>query len=228
MKQIIFGLVLVFGFAFSVFAQNQNSLCPTLYLSGGGVFKEHSPLTFTLVADNKIENFDVRYEWKASQGAIIKGQGTPAVTIDTIGLPGGSNITVQLKFTGLPENCQNIVENTASILPKLIGEPYDIYPKISIADEYGRFDSFIFSLRDNPNSKGFLVMNVAKNESLEKTKTRIRKLLRVANIRKFPKERLIFAVKKTSYISQTIAWIVPKDAEFPNCDGCRIINGKDL
>jgi hypothetical protein len=226
MKQVIFTTILVFCFGLSVFAQNEFSSCPKIEVTGGGVVPTGGPMFFTAKLNEAAKNLNLEYDWTVSIGKISDGQNSSSIKIETTGLS-NLNITATVKIKGLSENCANIASETGSVAPLPIGEPYDRYGKISISDELGRFDGFIFSLRENPNSKGFLVMNVAKNETFEQTKRRILKLLRITNLRKFPKERLIFALRKSTYI-QTTAWIVPESAEFPECDGCLIINGKDL
>ncbi len=85
-KQIIFTTILILVFSFSVFAQNENSPCPKIDVSGGsGVVKTGELMTFTVNTIGETVNLNLEYEWTISQGTIVEGQGTPVINVNAPG-----------------------------------------------------------------------------------------------------------------------------------------------
>src|SRR4051812_40414256 len=100
MKQIIFTMILALVFSISAFAQNTNSLCAKIEVTGGGVLQPGEGMNFTANVTGTTKNSTLEYEWKVSSGIIASGQGTFSITIDTTGLE-NTNVTAEVKIKGL-------------------------------------------------------------------------------------------------------------------------------
>src|SRR5437868_4785611 len=128
MRKAIFGLILIFGFGVSVFAQNGKSLCPTIEVVGGGVVQSGDQMIFSVNVIGEVKSPNLEYEWKVSVGKIVSGQGTNSISIDTTELR-DQNIEAEVKVKGLSVNCANTASEIGSVLAKL---PLELF------DEYGR------------------------------------------------------------------------------------------
>jgi hypothetical protein len=92
-----------------------------------------------------------------------------------------------------------------------------------------RLDAFFIALMNNPDDRGFIQISVGENDTIEQIKKHIQKLIRHVKYRKFPAERLIFAIEKIEKLESSTTRLLrlPRDVELP-CDKCEIINGKDF
>ncbi len=168
-------------------AQDQKE--PRVIINGpsGITFPE---LTFTASTENLPD--DLKYEWTVSQGSVISGQGTPAITV-RLDNPGQlSSITVDLIVTW--NNGKNSFDAhlTQSIC---LPEP----PCCRAVDEFGdtnngemmhRLDNFWVELQNDPNAMGYIVFT--RSEKLPgKAARQARWILDLINFRKYDPTRFI-------------------------------------
>ncbi len=227
MKQILSLIIFTLALCFSAFAQIDKLPCPNMeIIAPVSVVQPGETMFFSVSVGSEVKNYDVKYKWTVDRGTIINGQNTNTIQISTKGL---SDTTVNAKFEieGLPENCESKISEIGVIAQELPVEPYDQYRKISLLEEVVRLDSFIIALQQYPDSKGFIWITINEKATAESAKKHIRRLVKHIKFRKFAKERIIFAVEKSSN-HHTILVIVPNGAEFPSCEKCEIIKGKDL
>lgn len=156
MKQIIFTTILILVFSFSVFAQNENSLCPTINVSGGGVTAPDEPLTFSAFVSDSAKYPNLEYLWTVSNGTIIEGQGTATIKTE-IPESDGRNITATVQIKGIPENCANTASETSSPnecrLP-ILNDEFGRLPNVEVK---ARMAEVYVKLGDEPNSQGYII-----------------------------------------------------------------------
>lgn len=230
MKLFLVASILVLLCSISVFAQNEKSPCPAIKVIGGGMVQVNEPMNFSANLGDEAKNLKIEYQWTVSRGEISGGQGTSSIIVDTTGVPGASNITATVKIKGLPENCANTASETGSIAQEIILEPCDSYGKLPLYDELSRLDAFFVRLIDNPNYKGFIYITFEKKETFKQTLKRVKIIMTHVKFRKFPAERLVFAINKSENfkIHLTILWCLPEGTKYPACENCEVIQGKDL
>ncbi len=226
MRKTFIIFVLTFFFSIPVFAQNKNAPCPVIKIAAPqSITQPGESMTFSVAVKNPIENSKLKYVWAISEGTIIEGQDTSMIKVVTTPDMSGANITAKVIVQGLPNNCVNEVSETSSVAVIVGGCP-DEYGKIPVEEEFHRLDNVLIELENVPKSIAFFRLSIEK-ETIEETKKRIEKLMEHVKFRKFPKDRLIFAIEKSDYYSTSVYFILD-GKEFPECNGCVIIKGEDI
>lgn len=175
MKQIIYTLILVFGFGFSVFGQTEKLPCPSVDVSGGGVAQPGERMSFTVSVVGEAANSNLEYEWTVSQGAIVQGQGTASITVDTTGLSEPS-LTATVEVKGLPENCLNTDSEYSPYCPPRRPELIDEFGKLRDGEVRSRMEAIYLKLADEPNSQGYII-NYGTDKEIAVRETQIRKAI---------------------------------------------------
>ena len=79
--------------------------CPTISINCPTDIKElGTPVKFSVNISGGVPNLKLKYNWQVSAGNIISGQGTPEITVDTIGTE-GRHITATIELDGMPPEC---------------------------------------------------------------------------------------------------------------------------
>lgn len=216
MKQIIFALILALFFGFSAFAQNTNSLCAKIEVSGGGVVSPSDPMNFTANVTGLTKNSTLEYEWKVSAGTIASGQGTPLITVDTTGLARDTNITAEVRIKGLYDNCANTASEVGSVISNkpVCGMPLDNFGKLSNNDVKARIDALYIALKNEENAQGYII-NYGTDEEVAAREKQIQKAI---DFLKYDANHVLIVRGGENPMGKgvwTKAWIVPPGAEFP-------------
>lgn len=177
MKQIIFTIVLALVFSFSVFAQNTNSLCAKIEVTGGNMVNAGEPMNFTVNVTGKTKNSTLEYEWKVSAGTIASGQGTSSITVDTTGLA-GMNVTAGVKIKGLYDFCSNIASEVGSVMSiPMCRCVLDEFGKLPTNEVKARIQNLYVELENNLNSQGYII-NYGTDEEITNREKQIQKAIR--------------------------------------------------
>jgi hypothetical protein len=154
------------------------------------------------------------YNWSASAGRIISGQGTPWIKVGVIGAL-GEDITITVEIDGLEQGCEKAASFTR---PSCIADP----PRSSLFDRYGdmpfskekeRLDNFATQLQEEPGAQGYII---AFNGQLKRAE-RARKYL--VTERGTIADRLEILEGGKREESETIdLWLRPTGAEAPKPD----------
>lgn len=202
----------IFAFTFCAFAFGQNSNCPTISMTGpSAVPREGEHMTFSVRVDEKTKDLNLKYVWSVSQGKIVEGQGTTAITVEWK-IDFAVTATVEIK--GLPEGCQNTDSETII---------YDPVPEAEFIDEFAfsdskidstKFDKINTALNDDPSTQAYIIIyNDGKTSSakIEQKEQQIRKIISEKNI---SPDRIIIVrgVEKENLIR---FWLVPAGATPP-------------
>lgn len=228
MKKLSYISLLIVIFFLTAFAQN-NSSCPKVE------FK--SPISATVAGDvmvfeisltNEIKDVNLEYNWTVSSGQILSGQGTSLIKVATTRELEEQNITAIVEIKGFPENCPSKFSESGFVVP-ITGDYFpDEYGKISLKEEFTRFDELFTRLANVPNSRGFVLMEISENERFIDAKKHIQKIMQFGvGHRGYDKSWLIFAIKKST-LHRTEHILVLKDEDLPKCENCEIIKGSDI
>src|SRR5688500_10964592 len=101
MKTLALVFVLLVTAAIPVFAQ-----CPSIAVIGPtGLTNPGEEIEFraALVGDRS----GLRFAWSVNRGTIIRGSGTPQITVATEGSPEVYHIEATVTVEGFPEGCKN-------------------------------------------------------------------------------------------------------------------------
>jgi hypothetical protein len=103
------------------------------------------------------------YRWEVSSGTIVSGQGTPAITVDTVGL-GAVVVTARVSVGGLSQACPTEASRSVSILPPgvVCDLAFDQYGDIRFEDEKARLDNFAIQLLNYKGATGYIFAYAGK------------------------------------------------------------------
>lgn len=227
MKKVFLIVIFLLLFCFSVFAQNENSPCPTIVVAGPeSVIREGEVMSFSVSAgiENKLEKAE--FKWSVDKGKIIKGQYTSKIEVNTSGLY-DTVITATLEIIHLPSGCKREFSETGVVAG---GHPIplDEYGDLSLKDELTRIDNFLVELAVNLEDQGYIIFSYKEKEHLQKIKNRVRRLIKHLKYRGFPVERITFLIDKEINKNRTVLRRVSKNADFTQCENCEVIKGSDL
>ena len=195
-------------------------VCPTVTVGGGGQVEAGTPMTFTANVSGG-SSADVTYDWSVSNGTITSGQGTPSISVDTAGLPNGTNIEARVNIggSGLCAECRPTASETGGVIVRI--------PPSRLVDEFGnlqnddvkaRIDNFFIALGNEPNAQGYII-----NYGTDREITRREKLIKdYIAFRRYDASRITFvrggANPKGEAGPWTRLWIVPPGAVPPTPD----------
>lgn len=163
MKLILLLTIIILVFCFEMFGQD----CPTIkVIPPSNLPPENGAMLFSVSILGKVDTSKLEYKWSVSQGSILDGQGTTAITVlRDKKLEGGVIATIEIR--GLPIVCKTQFSEETFLPPKPVCRcVIDEYEKISWFDERIRLESLIFELKADPNAKGYIILSY--NNELEK------------------------------------------------------------
>jgi len=164
--KLIFGIILFMVLCVAVQAQSAPDPCPKITVVGPStVTQPGGSMVFTVRTSDGPPG-KIEYDWSVSQGTIVSGQWTPAITVQTTPDMGGTNVTATVKISGLAAGCVNRAGETAGIAEVQRREPYDSFGKLSRDDVKARIDNFYIQLLRNPDYEGLIVVSLNEKETL--------------------------------------------------------------
>lgn len=103
----------------------------------------------------------------------------------------------------------------------------DEFGDIDPDDMRARLDSFFIELQNNPTNSGFVEVYIDDDEGFDLANKRIKLFVEHVRLRNMDLKRFQFGVSRLGFRTMRL-WRVPPGIENPECDGCVLINGKDL
>lgn len=130
--------------------------CADVSVSGGGTVESGETMSFTASAANA--NCPISYSWQVSEGRIVGDANSQSITVDTTGLPNGTNIRATVTINGdcLCENCPRTASETGSVVKR---DPifFDEFGKLANDDVKARIQNLYVALGNNPNAQGYII-----------------------------------------------------------------------
>lgn len=127
--------------------------CPAIVLTCPADPIDFGPPTeITAIVTGANPNTSLTYNWSVSIGAIVSGQNTPVVTIDTSSNPFRC-LTVKLELGGFPIGCQNTAFCKRNVLGIADPVKFDEYGFLSFKKETLRLDNVAYQLKAEPRAR---------------------------------------------------------------------------
>ena len=189
-------------------------MCPTEALEQG------TPMTFSAKVGGGDPAALFTFNWTVSAGTITGGQGTPSITVDTVGL-GGQNIKATVEVEGLTEACAKAESCEAGVNPPPpTPHPLDRYQSLKFRDERARLDNFAITLLQNPGWRGYILVYAGEGDRPSDIRKRAKRILSyLTNTRGIDAERFSFVYggdrKYGSGGGYTELWVMSRDVNFP-------------
>jgi hypothetical protein len=213
MKQIIFATIFGMVFSFSAFAQAEISPCPAIEVSGGGVINPDEPMSFSVRVGDEAKNPNLEYQWTASQGKIIEGQGTSSIKIDMTGLA-NVNITATVEIKGFPANCENTSSETGSVVVDYRATLIDEYRQLSNNKVKAGMNNLFLKLDKEKYSQGYII-NYGTDRQIA---VREKQIVKAIAFRKYDASRITIVrggANRDGGGVLTRVWIIPPGADNP-------------
>jgi hypothetical protein len=140
-------------------------LCPNISVSCPVPTAAGAPVTFSADLSGGTPGRAPAYNWTVTGGRIVGGQGTSAITVDTSGLNGGSELRATVEVAGFGPRCSDSCATSIPSPPPPAPhyQPFDEYGDIARDDEKARLDNFAAELQANPSAQGYYVVYSAPN-----------------------------------------------------------------
>lgn len=174
MRKLLNTSILVFAFCFCAFAQTDNiENCPVISVFGpSGIVEPNNPAQYTAAVDTKGKNLNIEYVWSVSAGEILKGQGTKILIVRQ---PERENLTVTVKFNGLPKNCPNTVSESLAISIDYQARQLDEFSEPFAQISQARIQAILNRLQEDPTGQLYIIFRhkektsrkVARRKELE-------------------------------------------------------------
>jgi hypothetical protein len=208
------------------FGQNENLTCPKIKINAPeGMINIDVPISFSVEQNSELQKYKAKYKWEIIGGKLLESQDTSR--INTVSNIPGETVKVKVTIQGLPKNCLYTETEFVNILPQ--GDEIELveYGKISLQEEFARLDNIMAILMETPKSQAFIILYRKGKQDVVQIKKHIQKLISHMKFRKFPKERITFALNKTDFHS-TVVYIVRDGTKTPDCESCKIIKSSDF
>jgi len=206
--------VLIFNLlALSILSQTTKSgcICPVINLTAPPApIKSGAAAIFTAQING--DKGQTIYNWSVSSGAIIEGQGTPTIKVDTNNLE-DTAITATVTIGGWCPTCENTTASAsvvveANVKPVLI----DKFERANCEDVLARMDNFMTQLQNDPSATGYIII-YGKPRQIAFVERETRNWIKIRN---FDPSRLVFIRGSgTGEKAEIELWLVPPGANPP-------------
>lgn len=228
MRVVLFLVVFAFAFASQSFAQVDTE-CPEIKVLGPSRIVIPGGKAVFVVSVTPVKH-DAVLHWTVQigdrEGSIESGQGTAKVVVSTTRKDEGEEIKARVVIPGLPSDCPNFASGTVQIDQIIWGHP-DEFGDIDPDDMRARLDSFFIDLHNNPTHSAFIEVYIDDKEKSDLRNKRIKLFIEHIKYRNMDLKRFQFGVTRLGFRTIKL-WRIPPGAENPSCNGCVLIDGKDL
>lgn len=228
MRVVLFLVVFAFAFAAQSFGQVAAE-CPEIKVLGPSRIVWPGDKAVFVASVTPVQH-DAVLQWTVLIGnreaAIDAGQGTAKVVVNTTRKDEGEEIKARVVIPGLPSDCPNFASGTVQIDQIIWGHP-DEFGDIDPDDMRARLDSFFIDLHNNPTHSAFIEVYIDDKEKSDLRNKRIKLFIEHIKYRNMDVKRFQFGVTRLGFRSIKL-WRIPPGAENPSCNGCVLIDGKDL
>ncbi len=202
----------------SASAMAQTATCGIIDIEGPSQADPDKPLAFKVKTTGIVHTTNPEFKWKLSAGAIMTGQGTSEITVDTAGL-GGQEVNVVVELAGAPPGCKGVASKTVQLkLPSPTGCAFDSYGDIKFNDEMARLDNFAIQLMNQPLSSGHILMFAGQVTFERETEERLsRAKSHLVETREVDPNRIVTVDCGFSTEMTVQLWVVPLGANLPAC-----------
>ncbi len=191
-------------------------VCPNIEIVCPTNVRLDQPLTFTSRANGGTPSITPVYNWTVSAGAIVEGQGTNTIKVDTTGLA-GQTVRASLSMGGYGSLLCSADCGVSIPVPKIISRKFDEFPDIQRNDEKARLDNLAIELQNDPTATAYVVVypgRGGKRGEVQHHSSRIVEYL--VNSRGIDGHRVVTLVGGARNELFVELWITPQGATPPN------------
>jgi len=230
-KIVVRVALLLFFLVPSTYSQGEQKACPTLVIkTPGALVRDSTNVELSLVAvdGTNLESFPI--SWTVSQGAIIKGNGTPKVTFFPSKENAGTTITISAAVTGLPTGCKSTVSGYFDIAQRLPNETLDQFGKMSGNEIRARLDNLFMYLTRVPTYEGLLVIHFSNTATRAYKISRVKLMLAAIKFRRYDLQRISFYFDKDESEERTVVWTAPPGFDYSDIgiDESKLIKAEEI
>jgi hypothetical protein len=190
-------------------------VCPTVNISCPEPAKDDETITFSadISGGTPAPGMSPSYNWTISAGRITSGQGTPRITVDTVGLA-GQTLRATLDVIGFGTPCPA----SCSVSFPIPNKPrkFDEYYDIARNDEKARLDNYAIQLQAEPGSQGYVIVYPARKAGSTQAQARGQRIIDyLVNTRGIDTSRVVVTMGPAREDWLFELWVVPEGAAPP-------------
>jgi hypothetical protein len=188
--------------------------CPTAVIVCPENIVADAPLKFSTTVTGGVAGVAPLYNWTASAGRIVEGQGTSSITVDTAGLAGQTvKATVSIGGYNLDCSVSCVVSIPVTILP---ARKFDEFPEITSNDERARLDNFAIELQTDPTATAYVIVYPGRRDQTRDVEKLTRRIVNyLVSSREFDARRIVTLVGPPRKNLLVELWNVPQGAKPP-------------
>ena len=165
-------------------------------------------LTFTASISGGSQD-SVTYNWSVNQGAIVDGEGTSTITVNTAGLS-DTTVTASVVIGGLCAECPKESSGSGLVLKKIEPEYKEEFGDVPNDEVKARLDAYAADLQADPDATGYIVnYGTARQVTIRERLARTY----LTDNRGIDASRLVFVNGGVEPEIRTRLWIVPAGAD---------------
>ena len=188
-------------------------VCPTVRIACPNNPIAGQFLDFTADVSGGSPDIGRIYNWTISTGAIVSGQGTSALRIDTTGLE-GQTVRATLSLGGYPMDC-----SASCVVPFPVPiecRKFDEFPELARNDEKARLDNFAIDLQRDPSSTAYVIVYPAQNSRAGKVQQHSARIVDyLINSRGLDARRVVTLVGRERAELLVALWTCPQGGKPP-------------
>lgn len=161
----------------------------------------------------------LNYTWTVSPAGarIIRGTGTPTITVDTAGLGGQPVTAIIVVDDGSGDRaCRQVARATTDVIRPIPAVIFDRVPPVTYDDLKARLDNLAIELQNTPGAQGYIFVytgQASRPGQYDRLANRVRDYL--VNKRQIDSSRLVILNGGTRDTDFYEFWIVPQGAQPP-------------
>jgi hypothetical protein len=161
----------------------------------------------------------LNYTWTVSPAGarIIRGSGTPTITVDTAGLGGQPVTAIIVVDDGSGDRaCRQVARATTDVIRSPSSVIFDRVPPVTYDDLKARLDNLAIELQNTPGAQGYIIVytgQAGRAGQYDRLANRVRDYL--VNKRQLDSSRLVIVNGGTRDTDFYEFWIVPQGAQPP-------------
>ena len=214
----LFSLLLFLALASTASGQTPVT-CGLVGVDGPDRVQPGAPIVFKAKVTSVHHISGPEFKWTVSLDAVVKGQGTEALTVDSTGLA-GLVVTATVELIGALPGCTKVASKTTTIsLPKPELCRFDSYGDIEFDSEKARLDNFAAELSNEPKLNGLIMMWAGQETFAKETEGRLKRIRSfLSGVRGIDSARIVTIDCGFSKELAVKLYTVPVGTAFPGCN----------
>jgi hypothetical protein len=155
-------------------------------------------------------NAQQRFKWTVAEGRVIKGQGTPTITVETTGAQGPGGVRVSVELVGPEIGCALTYSRAVDVTPFCPERKFDEFGEVSEEFEMMKLDVFAIRLRSEPDTVGLIIMYAGEHAPVGYAEARLERARNyLIDVRGLEADQILMKDAGSGVESTMELWVMP-------------------